>query len=85
LIFIVPEVPDVNTSEFKGLDHPLILGIPITVFVSPQGVRDALDGIDDWTCEIIRGVDFPFITAKINVQRKQWSMLIDYIPGAMMG
>jgi hypothetical protein len=58
----IPEVPDVDLTKSKRINHPLILRVAIAVFVGPQSVGHAFDGIDDWAGKVICWVDLPLVT-----------------------
>lgn len=56
------EVPDIDFAKPGSLEHPLILGVPIAIFVSPEGVRDTFDRVDNRAGKVICGIDLPLVT-----------------------
>lgn len=56
------EIPYVNSSHVGGFEHPLVLRIAITVLISSECMRHALDRINNGTGKVVGRVDFPFVT-----------------------
>jgi hypothetical protein len=56
-----PKIPDIDCAQSESLDHPLILGISVTILVCSQSMSNALHRVDDRTCKVVRWVNFPFI------------------------
>ena len=59
------EIPDEDRAKGESLDHPVILGIAITVFVRPQSMSDALKRVDNGAGEIIRRINLPLIASAV--------------------
>ena len=55
-----PEIPNNNLPQPQGINHPLILRIPIPILVRPQRVCHTLDRVHDGTSKVVGGVYFPF-------------------------
>lgn len=60
--FFVPEVPDAYRANTKSLDHPVVLGVPVTVLICPQSMCNTLEGVYDWACKVICRIDLPLIS-----------------------
>ena len=60
------EIPNANRSKPERLDHPVVLGIPITVLVGPQSMCNTFNRIDDWASKIVCGVNLPLVAVQIN-------------------
>jgi hypothetical protein len=57
----LPEIPDVNFAKSEGLNHPLVLRVPITVFVSPESMGNTLYRINGRAREIVGRVNLPLV------------------------
>lgn len=58
-----------HPSKFQSIKHPVILRVSIPVLDRPKSMCDSLDGVDDWTAEIVDGVHFPLFASPMMRQR----------------
>ena len=49
-----------NFTKFQGVEHPLILWVPITILHRTESMGDPLNGVDNGAAEIINRVYLPF-------------------------
>jgi hypothetical protein len=57
----VPEIPYVTGSETKRFLEPIVLGIPVAVFVGTKGMCDTFNRVEDWTSEVVCGIHLPLV------------------------
>mmetsp|Transcript_2587 Transcript_2587/g.5900 ORF Transcript_2587/g.5900 Transcript_2587/m.5900 type:complete len:375 (+) Transcript_2587:785-1909(+) len=55
--------PNIDRAQLQLLDKPAILLVPIFVLHCPERMGDPLNGVDDWTGEIISRIDLIFGTS----------------------
>ena len=55
----IPEIPDMNLAKAKCVNHPQILRVSITVFVSPESMGNTLERINNRAGKIVGRIDLP--------------------------
>lgn len=67
---LVRKVADVNGRHTDGVEHPVIKGVAIVVLVRAERMRHSLDGVEDGTDKVIRGIHFVLGAGEREGERK---------------
>jgi hypothetical protein len=59
------EIPDSGLAQVQSIQHPIVLGVAITVFVGSKSVCNTLDAVYDWASEIIGRIHLVLVTSVV--------------------